>query len=89
MGTRICIKNLPKRLYNEFHIKKHFSECGTITCVDLPALGKGKATGIAFVGFKDKESAPKAVKHFDNTFMGTTRIRVSPYLKLLYLWFNN
>uniref|UniRef100_A0A914YLD2 RRM domain-containing protein n=1 Tax=Panagrolaimus superbus TaxID=310955 RepID=A0A914YLD2_9BILA len=76
MSTRICVKGLPPRLYNENQLEKKFSGCGVITSIDLPALAKGKSNGIAFVGFKDKDAAEKAVKLFDKTFMGTTKIQV-------------
>uniref|UniRef100_A0AC35EYH3 RRM domain-containing protein n=1 Tax=Panagrolaimus sp. PS1159 TaxID=55785 RepID=A0AC35EYH3_9BILA len=76
MSTRICVKGLPARLYKEDQLEKKFSSCGIITSIDLPALAKGKSNGIAFVGFKDKDAAAKAVKLFDKTFMGTVKIQV-------------
>lgn len=77
MGTRIFIKNLPARLYDEDKIKNIFKEFGQITDVVLPGKDIGKKAGPAFVGFATSEAATNAIRKRNNTFVGTFKLSVS------------
>ena len=77
MASRICVGNLPPRLYDENAIRKLFKEFGEITDVSLPGKNLGKKTGLAFVGFAAKNSASSAIAKRNGTFAGTVKISVS------------
>lgn len=87
MCSRICVKNLPPRLYDENKIKRIFNEFGEITDIVLPGKEKGK-TGLAFVGFADKESGVNAIKKKNGTFEGTIKLIVSFNIMLLIFKYN-
>lgn len=72
--SRLIVKNLPK-VVSEQKIRDTFSSKGTITDVQLK-YKDGKFRQFCFVGFQDEKSAENAVKFFDNTFFGTSKIKV-------------
>lgn len=72
--SRLIVKNLPK-VVSEQKIRDTFSSKGTITDVQLK-YKDGKFRQFCFVGFEDEKSAENAVKFFDNTFFGTSKIKV-------------
>lgn len=72
--SRVIVKNLPKAV-SEQKIRDTFSSKGTITDVQLK-YKDGKFRQFAFLGFVEETSAAEAVKFFDNTFIGTSKIRV-------------
>ncbi|KAE9550904.1 hypothetical protein FO519_005888 [Halicephalobus sp. NKZ332] len=77
MASRICVGNLPPRLYDENAIRKMFKEFGEITDISLPGKNSGKKTGLAFVGFPDKSAAASAISKKNGTFAGTVKISVT------------
>lgn len=72
--SRLIVKNLPKAI-SEQKIRDLFSQKGTITDVQLK-YKDGKFRQFGFVGFENEESAQEAVKFYDSTFIGTSKIRV-------------
>lgn len=72
--SRLIVKNLPKAI-TEQKIKDLFSQKGTITDVQLK-YKDGKFRQFCFVGFAAEESAQEAVKFYDSTFIGTSKIKV-------------
>lgn len=74
--SRIIVKNLPKNI-SEQRINKLFGDKGVITDVQLK-FKDGKFRQFAFVGFKEEESASDAVKYFNGTYIGSSKIIVEP-----------
>lgn len=72
--SRLIVKNLPKTI-TEQRILELFGEKGTITDVQLK-YKNGKFRQFGFVGYSDENSAQEAVKFFDSTFIGTSKIKV-------------
>ena len=72
--SRLIVKNLPKSI-SEQRIREVFGDKGTITDVQLK-YKNGKFRQFAFVGYSDEDSAQKAVKFYDSTFIGTSKIKV-------------
>lgn len=74
MSSRLIVKNLPK-VITEQKIRDLFGQKGTITDVQLK-YKDGKFRQFCFVGFAEEESAQEAVKFYDSTFIGTSKIKV-------------
>lgn len=72
--SRLIVKNLPKSVTDQ-KIRDVFGQKGTITDVQLK-YKDGKFRQFGFVGYEDENSASEAVKFFDQTFIGTSRIKV-------------
>jgi multiple RNA-binding domain-containing protein 1 len=72
--SRLIVKNLPKAV-QEQKIRDLFAQKGTITDVQLK-YKDGVFRQFGFVGFADEQAAQEAVKFFDNTFIGTSKIKV-------------
>lgn len=72
--SRLIVKNLPK-VVSEQKLRSLFSQKGTITDVQLK-YKDGKFRQFAFIGYENDESAQEAVKFFNDTFVGTSKIRV-------------
>lgn len=72
--SRLIVKNLPKTI-TEQKIRDAFGVKGTITDVQLK-YKNGKFRQFAFVGYSDEDSAQEAVKFYNNTFIGTSKIKV-------------
>lgn len=72
--SRLIVKNLPK-VVSEQKLRSLFSQKGTITDVQLK-YKDGKFRQFAFIGYENEESAQEAVKFFNDTFVGTSKIRV-------------
>lgn len=68
------MKNLPK-VISEQKIRDLFSQKGTLTDVQLKHKD-GKFRQFGFIGYENEDSAREAVNHFNNTFIGTSKIRV-------------
>lgn len=75
-SSRIIVKNLPKRI-DERRLSTHFSSLGaTITDVKLMHTPSGVFRRFAFIGFSTPTEADSAVRHFNNTFIDTSKIEV-------------
>ena len=57
-------------------LEEKASAVGEITDCQIRKFPDGRSRGIAFVGFKDIETAEKAVKFFDGTYLDTCKISV-------------
>lgn len=73
--SRLIVKGLPK-YYTEENLKNHFSQQGDVTDVKLVKSKHGESRRFAFIGYKSEESAQKAVKFFNKSFIDTARIDV-------------
>ena len=73
--SRIIVKALPPTL-NENELRNHFSEIGDVTDVKLAKTNSGKSRKFAFIGFRDNNTAEKAIKYFDGTYLRTSKIVV-------------
>lgn len=72
--SRLIVKNLPKNA-SESKLRSLFSEKGTITDIQLK-FKDGKFRQFAFVGYENSESAQDAVNFFNDTFIGTNKVKV-------------
>ena len=61
----------------EERLQKLFKEVGTVTDCSLKYSKDGVFRKFAFVGFSTEEDAQKAIKHFNRSFIDTSRIAVS------------
>lgn len=76
MSTRILIKNIPKHM-TEARLRTHFgSTGGTVTDAKIIRTKDGRSRLFAFVGYQTATEARKAVNHFNNTFIDTSKITV-------------
>uniref|UniRef100_U5EZQ2 Putative rna-binding protein rrm superfamily n=1 Tax=Corethrella appendiculata TaxID=1370023 RepID=U5EZQ2_9DIPT len=73
--SRIFIKNLPNKITEE-KLREHFSKLGIVTDVQLKYTKDGKFRNFGFVGFETDEQAGTAIKHFNNTYLKTSKISV-------------
>ncbi|EDK44746.1 multiple RNA-binding domain-containing protein 1 [Lodderomyces elongisporus NRRL YB-4239] len=73
--SRLIVKGLPK-YFTEDNLRKHFGEQGDVTDVKLVKSKNGESRRFAFIGYKSRESAEKAVKFFNKSFLDTARIDV-------------
>ena len=76
MSTRILIRNIPKHM-TEARLRTHFAGAGgTVTDAKIIRTKDGRSRLFAFVGFQNATDARKAVSHFNNTFIDTSKISV-------------
>lgn len=73
--SRLIVKNLPKNITEE-RVKTIFEEMGQITDLKLKYTKNGVFRRFAFVGFKTHTEAERALKHFHNTFIDTSKLQV-------------
>ena len=73
--SRLIVKNLPKNITEE-RVKTIFAEMGQITDLKLKYTKNGVFRRFAFVGFKTHTEAERALKHFHNTFIDTSKLQV-------------
>ncbi|KAK0399806.1 hypothetical protein QR680_003224 [Steinernema hermaphroditum] len=73
--SRLIIKGLPGSI-TEDKLRRHFAGHGAITDCQLKYTRDGVFRRFAFIGFDTEENAQKVANHFNNTFIGTTRITV-------------
>ncbi|CAN0854922.1 Multiple RNA-binding domain-containing protein 1 [Linum grandiflorum] len=71
--SRICVKNLAKYVTEE-QLREHFSLKGEITDAKLMRTKDGKSRQFAFIGFRSESEAEEAIRHFNKSFLGTSRI---------------
>ncbi|XP_007900519.2 probable RNA-binding protein 19 [Callorhinchus milii] len=73
--SRLIVKNLPSGMKEE-RFKGLFAAFGTLTDCILKFTKDGKFRKFGFVGFKSEEEAQAAFKHFNKSYIDTTRIIV-------------
>ncbi|KAK7205141.1 multiple RNA-binding domain-containing protein 1 [Myxozyma melibiosi] len=74
--SRIIVRNLPLNLTDE-KFKSHFADHGgVITDCKVMRTRGGQSRRFGFIGFRAAEDAVEAVRYFDKTFIGMTRIAV-------------
>ncbi|CAJ1068825.1 probable RNA-binding protein 19 [Xyrichtys novacula] len=73
--SRLIIKNLPNGMKEE-RFKSMFAAFGTVTDCSLKFTKDGKFRKFGFVGFKDEEDANRALKHFNKSYVDTSRVTV-------------
>ncbi|KAL9183533.1 hypothetical protein ACHAXT_004389 [Thalassiosira profunda] len=77
--TRACVKNLPPSLTAaklQAHLRSARPELRITDC-RLLTTKDGKSRKIAFVGFATPAMAETAVRYFDRSYVGTSRLSVS------------
>ncbi|KAJ1649931.1 Multiple RNA-binding domain-containing protein 1 [Dispira simplex] len=75
MSTRIIVKNLPKYLKDD-RFREHFSATSEVTDCKLMKTPDGRSRKFGFIGYATEKAAKKAVSHFNNSFIDTSRITV-------------
>jgi multiple RNA-binding domain-containing protein 1 len=73
--SRICVKNIGKST-SEKQLRELFSSKGEVTDVKVIASKDGHARRLAFVGFRTELQATEAQKHFNNTFIGMSKMNI-------------
>ncbi|XP_017048334.1 probable RNA-binding protein 19 [Drosophila ficusphila] len=73
--SRIIVKQLPKHI-TEDKLRQIFGAQGTITDLQLKYTPDGKFRQFCFVGYSSEEEAQSAIRHFNNTCIQTSRVRV-------------
>uniref|UniRef100_A0A2K5J7Z3 Probable RNA-binding protein 19 n=2 Tax=Colobus angolensis palliatus TaxID=336983 RepID=A0A2K5J7Z3_COLAP len=73
--SRLIVKNLPNGMKEE-RFRQLFAAFGTLTDCSLKFTKDGKFRKFGFIGFKSEEEAQKALKHFNKSFIDTSRITV-------------
>ncbi|KAK9991308.1 hypothetical protein SO802_026293 [Lithocarpus litseifolius] len=73
LGTRICVKNLPKYVAED-RLRELFSQKGEITDAKLMRTKNGKSRQFAFIGFRTEREAGEAIKYFNKSYIDTFRI---------------
>ncbi|KAM9858988.1 putative RNA-binding protein 19 isoform 2-T2 [Aulostomus maculatus] len=73
--SRLIVKNLPNGMREE-RFRSMFAAFGTVTDCSLKFTKEGKFRKFGFVGFKTEEDANKALKHFNKSFVDTSRVTV-------------
>ncbi|XP_067911254.1 probable RNA-binding protein 19 isoform X2 [Heterodontus francisci] len=73
--SRLIVKNLPSGMKDE-RFKTLFGAFGTLTDCILKFTTDGKFRKFGFVGFKTEEEAQAALKHFNKSYIDTSKIAV-------------
>ncbi|XP_030000224.1 putative RNA-binding protein 19 isoform X2 [Sphaeramia orbicularis] len=73
--SRLIVKNLPNGM-KEDRFRAMFAAFGTVTDSTLKFTKDGKFRKFGFVGFKAEEDADRALKHFNKSFVDTSRVTV-------------
>uniref|UniRef100_A0A8C8DZI1 Probable RNA-binding protein 19 n=1 Tax=Oryzias sinensis TaxID=183150 RepID=A0A8C8DZI1_9TELE len=73
--SRLIVKNLPNGMKEE-RFSSMFAAFGTVTDCSLKFTKDGKFRKFGFVGFKSEEDASRALKHFNKSFVDTSRVTV-------------
>lgn len=76
--SRIVVKNLPSAGLTEDEIRKHFSDIDDITDIKLKHNEFGASRRFAFIGFKSKEGADKAIEKLSNSYIRTSKLSIEP-----------
>ncbi|XP_054466778.1 probable RNA-binding protein 19 [Anoplopoma fimbria] len=73
--SRLIVKNLPNGMKDD-RFRSMFDAFGTVTDCSLKFTKDGKFRKFGFVGFKAEEDANRALKHFNKSFVDTSRVTV-------------
>ncbi|XP_061134863.1 probable RNA-binding protein 19 [Syngnathus typhle] len=73
--SRLIVKSLPNGMKSE-RFREMFAAFGTVTDCRLMFTKDGKFRKFGFVGFKCEEEAITALKHFNRSFVDTSRVTV-------------
>jgi multiple RNA-binding domain-containing protein 1 len=73
--SRICVKNIGKST-SEKQLRELFSSKGEVTDVKVITSKDGHSRRLAFVGFRTELQATEAQKHFNNTFIGMSKMNI-------------
>uniref|UniRef100_A0A671YDB7 Probable RNA-binding protein 19 n=1 Tax=Sparus aurata TaxID=8175 RepID=A0A671YDB7_SPAAU len=73
--SRLIVKNLPNGMKEE-RFRSMFAAFGTVTDCSLKFTKDGKFRKFGFVGFKAEDDANRALKHFNKSFVDTSRVTV-------------
>ncbi|XP_034105307.1 probable RNA-binding protein 19 [Drosophila albomicans] len=73
--SRIIVKQLPKQISEE-KLRNIFGAKGTITDLQLKYTADGKFRQFGFIGYSSEAEAEAAIKHFNNTCIQTSRVKV-------------
>ncbi|KAK4534967.1 hypothetical protein CDCA_CDCA03G0992 [Cyanidium caldarium] len=77
-SSRLIVKGLPKYL-TERRLREHFAQHvsdAELTDVRIRRTRDGRSRQFAFVGYRTAEAAAQSQKHFNRTFIDTSRIQV-------------
>ncbi|KAJ6264425.1 nucleolin [Drechslerella dactyloides] len=72
-SSRIFIKNLPPTNFNDAALRAHFAKLSGTSITDCRYFHDRR---IAFIGYKTPEQAEAAVKHFDRSYIKTSKLTV-------------
>uniref|UniRef100_A0A3P9KUU6 Probable RNA-binding protein 19 n=1 Tax=Oryzias latipes TaxID=8090 RepID=A0A3P9KUU6_ORYLA len=73
--SRLIVKNLPNGMKEE-RFSSMFAAFGTVTDCSLKFTKDGKFRKFGFVGFKSEDDASRSLKHFNKSFVDTSRVTV-------------
>uniref|UniRef100_A0A3Q3DIG4 Probable RNA-binding protein 19 n=1 Tax=Hippocampus comes TaxID=109280 RepID=A0A3Q3DIG4_HIPCM len=73
--SRLIVKNLPNGMKEE-RFRGMFAAFGTVTDCTLKFTKDGKFRKFGFVGFQSEDDANTALKHFNRSFVDTSRVTV-------------
>ncbi|XP_071789462.1 probable RNA-binding protein 19 [Asterias amurensis] len=73
--SRLIVKNLPPEIKEE-KVRNIFAAHGELTDLKMKYTAAGVFRKFAFVGFRAKESAKKAIEHLNKTFIDSSKIQV-------------
>lgn len=73
--SRIIVKNIPK-VFTEKEITNHFKTVDEVTDCKIARTPQGVSRGFAFVGFRNSKTASLVKKTYDNTYLGTTKVKI-------------
>jgi len=73
--SRLIVKNLPNKVTEE-KLRTTFSSKGILTDVQLKFTKDGKFRNFAFIGYKNQEETESAIKYFNGTYIGASKITV-------------
>lgn len=74
-SSRIFIRNIPKDFTDKM-LEKEMTKVGEVTDCKIRRTKEGVSRGIAYVGFRDIETATEAIKYFDGSYLLNRKISV-------------
>lgn len=73
--SRVIVKNLPQKCTEE-KLRELFCCCGEVTDVRLMRTRRGTTRKFGFVGFNSAQHAQSALKQFNKTYIGASKVEV-------------